>query len=285
MIHIATVHWKDDKWIDIQLDYLRRHIAEPFQVYAWLNDVPGEHRHKFHYVNTKDVRPHAIKLNTLADIIYFDSNRDNDLIIFMDGDAFPVGNIIGFAQEKLKSFPLVAVQRLENDGDVQPHPCFCITTIGFWKKIGGDWKPGYTWESSTMQVTDVGGNLLGILRRENINWYPLLRINRQNPHPLFFGVYEGPVYHHGAAFREPMSRIDVQTIRSKLGDQPINRPLKLHERILAQITRGTKWHSTIEKQKPSTEEYFALRKAENQATSDLLFRQILEDPEFYTQFL
>src|ERR1700675_1522813 len=145
MIHICTVHWKDERWINVQLEYLRRNITESFRLYAWLNDVPGDHRAKYHYVNTEPVESHAIKLNLLADMIYFDSDRDRDLLVFLDGDAFPIGDVIGFVRKRLASYSLVAVQRRENNGDIQPHPCFCATTVGFWKEIGGDWKQGHTW--------------------------------------------------------------------------------------------------------------------------------------------
>ena len=168
---------------------------------------------KFYYVNTEWVPTHASKLNILADLIYFDSNQDDDLIIFLDGDAFPIGDIIGFARQKLRKYPLVAVQRLDNNGDRQPHPCFCVTTIGFWKRIGGDWNQGYEWEDAEGNpMTDVGGNLLGILQREGIEWYPMHRSNRINLHPLWFGIYEGLIYHHGAAFRHPISRIDLHNV-------------------------------------------------------------------------
>ena len=47
----------------------------------------------------------------------------------------------------------------------------------------------------------MGGNLLGLLEDAGIDWYPMLRTNKVNPHPLQFGVYEDLVYHHGGGFR------------------------------------------------------------------------------------
>ena len=64
----------------------------------------------------------------------FNAESDEDILLFIDGDAFPISDVATYAEEKLKQFPLIAVQRSENDGDPQPHPCFCITTVGFWKK-------------------------------------------------------------------------------------------------------------------------------------------------------
>jgi hypothetical protein len=215
MIHIATVHWKESRWIDIQLRFISRHVTEGYRVYAWLNDVPGDHKNKFYYTTSEWMVGHASKLNLLADMIYFDSDRDKDLLVFLDGDAFPIGDAIGFAQQKLERHPLVAVQRRENNRDIQPHPCFCVTTVGFWKHIGGDWKPGHTWlDGEQNPVTDVGGNLLGILERAGISWYPMLRSNRTNLHPVSFGIYEDVVYHHGAGFRDPWTRYDDVVART-----------------------------------------------------------------------
>ncbi len=41
--------------------------------------------------------------------------------------------------------PLIAVRRAENNNDRQPHPCFCVTTVGAWRQLPGDWSPGYKW--------------------------------------------------------------------------------------------------------------------------------------------
>jgi hypothetical protein len=274
MIHIATVHWRDESWIDVQLGYLRRNVTEPFQIYAWLNEVPGDHRHKFHYVNTEAVKQHAVKLNILANLICFDSNRADDLIMFLDGDAFPIGDIVPFVRQKLQQYPLVAVQRLENNGDIQPHPCFCVTTVGFWKRIGGDWKQGYAWKDRQGKpVTDVGGNLLGILRREEVDWYPMHRSNRVNLHPLWFGIYDGVIYHHGAAFRSPHSRIDFAIVAAE-AKGTWRWPLVA---IISRVTRRGRW--------------FQLRRAltyrvvrQSRQLSTQMFENLRNDPEFYRQF-
>jgi hypothetical protein len=87
-----------------------------------------------------------------------------------------------------------------------------VTTVGFWSEIGGDWRRGHEWTSSTgYHVTDVGGNLLGILTESAIPWRPLLRTNRFDLDPLWFAIYGDVVYHHGAGFRPPLARrVDLQ---------------------------------------------------------------------------
>ena len=215
MIHVATVHWRSARWIDVQLRYLERFLTAPFRVYAFLSKVPGDHSHKYFYCSTEPITRHATKLNLLGDLIGFAAEDPSDLLVFIDGDAFPVASLDRLVDERLERHRLIAVQRYENNGDLQPHPCFCVTTVGFWKEIGGDWHQGYKWpdERTGKLITDVGGNLLGTLTRAQIDWYPLRRMNTVDAHPLHFGLYgdDTPlVYHHGAGFREsPGGRVGM----------------------------------------------------------------------------
>ena len=109
----------------------------------------------------------------------------------------------------LSAHPLAALRRDENLGDPQPHPAFCLTTVGFWKEIEGDWSAGPMWENDVGTMTDVGGELLVTLREQDLPWRPILRTNTDNIHPVWFGVYEHRIYHHGAGFRPRVSRLDI----------------------------------------------------------------------------
>ena len=217
MIHIITIHWKTESWIDIQLKYFKHFINEPYKVYTFLNHIPNNHQHKnkFFYSSTENIRSHPIKLNLLADMACFEAKSDDDVLMFIDGDAFPVGNISEFKSATLTQFPLAAIQRLDNNGDIQPHPCFCLTTVGYWKNIGGDWKPGQiTWTNDlNEEVADVGGKLLSLLKKRKEKWYKLLRSNAHNLHPVLFGIYDDLIYHHGAGFRKPGIRADQKNIK------------------------------------------------------------------------
>ena len=51
-------------------------------------------------------------------------------------------------------------------------------------------------------TTDVGANLLRRLELTDTPWTQVLRSNRRNLDPLYFGVYGGVIYHHGAGFRD-----------------------------------------------------------------------------------
>ncbi len=205
MIHVATVHYRSDKWIDVQLAYLNRHLHEPYRVVANLEAVPGSHDHKFDRV-VPARGPHPGKLNLLAALILGEASPD-DLIMFLDGDAFPIVDPMPLVRGALDESVLVAVLRAENSADRQPHPCFCAIRAADWDGLRGDWSAGHCWQDSHGEViTDTGGNLLVCLERSKQAWTPLTRSNRFNPHPLWFAVYGGIVYHHGAGFRDPMAR-------------------------------------------------------------------------------
>jgi hypothetical protein len=209
MINIATVHWETPKWIEPQLRYLATSLNVPYRVFASLNGIDDpEMWARFHYAADLE-GTHPSKLNQLADIIAKDASP-SDVLIFLDGDAFPIRPLSPWIEDTVQAFSLTAIRRDENLGDPQPHPCFCATTTGFWSDIGGDWHSDVTWINSVgKEVSDTGGNLLHALRDRNIDWLPLLRTNTYNPHPVWFGVYDHRIYHHGGGFQATrVERVD-----------------------------------------------------------------------------
>ena len=257
MIHIATVHWPYARWVDVQLRYLERNLDEPYRVYAWIDgwseEEKREHAGKFFYSTDVAVERHEIKLTFLGDLVARAADPD-DTLLFLDGDSFPIAPVGAFLREKLAEYPLVAVRRDENNGDSQPHPSFCAMSARFWKELPGDWRRGRTWRNlQGREITDVGGNLLGLLEDKGIDWYPMLRTNKVNPHPLQFAIYDDLVYHHGGGFRRTaggrVSRVAMQaelrkTFRGRIAARLPRRgalgvlrrwiyPLRRHRRALA----------------------------------------------------
>ena len=166
------------------------------------------------YYDVHPENPQPRSINQVAKIVADSGAAPDDLLLFIDGDAFPIATVDAGL---LDGAPLTAVRRDEHLQDRQPHPCFCLTTVGFWPSVGGDWEQGHTWTiADGNQVTDVGGNLLGILEGAGIEWRPLLRSNRVDLDPLLFGIYGDVVYHHGAGFRVPKSRQMMMTTRQEV---------------------------------------------------------------------
>lgn len=211
MIHVCTVHWRNDRWIDIQKRYLEHFMNAPFRVYAFCSGISAEHDKEFFFCSQEEIEPHYSKLNILAHQAWSHRESDHDWIIFLDGDAFPVGDVFAFGKTKLADYPLIAVRQEENMGDIQPHPSFCLTTLHFWRSIGGDWNEGKQWRITDGRPrTDVGGRLLEQLENGGHEWLPLLRSNKVDLHPLYFGLYDDLVYHHGCGFRPVFSTIDTR---------------------------------------------------------------------------
>jgi hypothetical protein len=288
VIHVATVHWRDARWIDVQLRYLERYVSQPFRVYADLEGIDDEQRAKFHHAADlaaerefeNPIFSHTEKLNALARTIAAEADPD-DVLVFLDGDAFPIAPLDGFLADKLARYPLAAIRRDENLDDAQPHPAFCATTVGFWSEIGGDWNPGYRWRNAAgKEVTDAGGNLLGILRERGVEWHPLLRSNRRNLRPLWFGVYDDLAYHHGAGFRGGLCRRDREAIGRVPEPPPDPSPgAGLLDRLVWQA-RVWKWY-WLDKRPVVRRERRVLER--NRELSERVYGRLASDPCFWLE--
>jgi hypothetical protein len=159
VLYVATVHYKSPRWIEIQTERLRRHITAPLQIWSSLEHIDPSHGVHFDRI-VQQRGSHAGKLNHLAMEISQEAH-DDDLLMFLDGDAFPIADPMPLIEASLAKAPLVAVRRAENVDEPQPHPCFCVTTVGTWRSLPGDWTAGPTWPGGGGHpTTDVGGNLL-----------------------------------------------------------------------------------------------------------------------------
>jgi hypothetical protein len=262
VIHIATVHWHDDRWIEPQRRYVASNIDAPHRIHA---DHDGH-------------GSHATKLNTLAERIAREAEPD-DVLIFLDGDAFPIAPLDPFLELTLSRFPLAAIRRDENLGDKQPHPSFCATTVGFWQKIGGDWSRGAWTNDLGWEIEDPGGELLAELTNRRVEWRPLRRSNRVNLHPVLFGVYDDVVYHHGAGFREAFDRVDrlraglVPDLPAGLSPEPPSGAARLLWKL-----RAKRWY-LAEKRPVVRREQELMR--ENRELSERVFGWIQEDESFW----
>lgn len=215
MIRIATIHYADDRWIDLQLRRLERHTSEPYLVYASLYGIDHRHHPRFHFVREGIVDPAyrtgGAKSNeiladwtALTEAIVSEAD-DGDLIVFLHGDAFPVAEWVAPVRAMLVDAPLAGIRR-DEEMEPYPHPCFTVARVGFWREIEADWSRGSPWRvREGLSHNDLGTALLDKLEAAGIRWHPILRSNAWNPHPVWFGVYGGFIYHHGAGFRRALS--------------------------------------------------------------------------------
>jgi hypothetical protein len=225
MLYIATVHYRSPRWVEIQTRQLRRHVAVSYQTWTSLEGIDGAYGAHFDRV-FEQRGLHAGKLNHLAMEILAVAD-DDDLLMFLDGDAFPIADPMPMIGDGLSRAPLVAVRRAENVDEPQPHPSFCVTTVKFWRELPGDWTAGPTWPGARNKPTsDVGANLLRRLQLSDTPWSPVLRSNQLRVDPLYFAVYGGAIYHHGAGFREgELSPADRDNAPAPRARAPLPRPL------------------------------------------------------------
>ena len=209
MVWVLSVHYESADWVQRQRIFLDRFIDRPNSRVFVAHGVD-----KTFFLPSETVLDyqgsHAASLDALAAFALGKAHPD-DWLLFIDSDAFPVAKLSGLQDGTEK---MVAVQRLENLGDPQPHPCFTLVKAHLWKELGPTWQPGFSWKNTIgKSVTDVGAGVLERLNATGTDWTKLRRVNRLNPHALWFGLY-GPeggtaaVYHHGAGSRARHSRVD-----------------------------------------------------------------------------
>ncbi len=213
--YIMTVHHKCSEFIGIQYRNIKKN-TEPynFQVGLWVDKAKVKKPDNYLFiVEDSDFhrKEHGKRLDIMSRRILRDYEiGENDIFIFIDGDAFPINpNWIEYINENLQKNVMIAVQRLEN-GDQYPHPIFAAVRAKNWKRL---LDLGATWtrhKADTMTDRDTGGKVDEILRKYKISWLPVVRTNVLNIHPVFYGVYGDMIYHHGASFRMPQCRRDKE---------------------------------------------------------------------------
>jgi hypothetical protein len=225
------VHHRDPAWIRIQARYLRQHLSVPYVTWTSLQGIDPSYGEHFDHV-VDQAGGHAGKLNNLAVEVSFQAD-EGDLLMFIDGDAFPIADPMPLIEDGLGRARLLAIRRAENADEPQPHPSFCVTTVGAWRRLCGDWCAGYTWPSPRGTPTsDVGGNLLRRLEVEGEPWVQVLRTNTHDLDPLYFGIYGGAIYHHGAGFRTG----ETSPAHRALAPTPLQGP-----RLVTRIVNGVRW--------------------------------------------
>ena len=195
MLHIASAHGGSARWLAIQRRALADHIQVPYLRWGSLAVEGLDAAAEFDRAIAQK-GPEAGRLNHLATEICHEA-RSDDLLMFLAPDALPLADPLPVIERGLARAPLLAVRRTENDGDPQPHPCFCVSTVGTWRELGGDWSDGFPFSAPGLgRVSDLGANLLRRLELTRTPWVALERTNPARHDPLHFAIYGGVVYFH-----------------------------------------------------------------------------------------
>jgi hypothetical protein len=227
MLHIATAHFSTPRWIDIQARYLRKHLSVPYLTWGSIAQIDPRFADRFDRV-IEQKGPEADKLNHLAVEIEREADPA-DLLLFLAPDAFPIADLQPLFAEGSGAAPLLAARRSDNDDFPQPNPCFCLTTVGTWAQIAGDWSDGHCWHAMDGRPrTGAGANLMRRLQVTDTAWTPARRSNPAPDVPGAFAIYAETIYHHGIAGIE----------RAGASRRTINRLRRESDRLCTLIEAG-----------------------------------------------
>mgnify|MGYP001216526833 FL=1 len=205
MLHILTIHFKD-KWVDIQKRELKKYISEDYKVYTRLGENYEKHKDKFD--GAIEGQGHWTESMGLLLKFINENAKVGDKVLLIDSDAFPIAPISEFMEYALSQAEFVSCQEPKHEWDDDykiPHPMFMLFDA---KHI----LEGNLSDYLSKIIKDQSGNWWGgamqWIKENNYREGVLIRSNKINLHPLYFGIYNNLIYHHWAGSRKMITRRD-----------------------------------------------------------------------------
>ena len=193
---------RNESFYKLQLEYLNK-TTKNFDHVVTLdkaNEKIFNYSKIIGHVNQKLATPSERHCDGLNKIVQHAINEKYENLLILDSDAFPIKeNWMNILESKMQSFLTASVVRPENL-DVFAHPCICFVKCRIFKEIKFEYSKsinllGYSFEDSMSNQKD---------------FYPLVRTNYINLHPILYGIYNDMFYHHGAGSRKIFIRaIDI----------------------------------------------------------------------------
>lgn len=204
-ILVASVFSPSDRnpvWYALQRQFLGSNTDAPFTHALFLNGVdPAPFQNTQVIAATQGNLGHVVGLEQIAE--YFHKHDEYTHLLVLDSDAWPVCpnwvTVLTRLMDRHGKHAAAPI-RFENL-DSFPHPCAMFidrSAIGLVREWTTMPCKNLLWKD----VVDVGTHLWGEVGK----FLPLVRTNRQSPHPVFGAVYGHVFYHHGAGSREPVTR-------------------------------------------------------------------------------
>ena len=215
MIWFLTPHWKIDKWVKLQSQRILKSGCNKnnTRVIATVGKDLGNYCEWFdnfwYYepefvLGNKPFSNHWMKLDFLFMRAVCLGAADDDIIIFLDGDAFPIG-----PEFPLRIFRILSHNNycfIQEPAEDKPHPAFFAVRVKDWRSLS--WFPGpfmiMDSDGGSSRIDfDIGGSLSDYLDPDECH---ILTHKDCSFHPEFFSTFgdkDGSlVYHHGASFRK-----------------------------------------------------------------------------------
>ena len=188
------------RWYDLQLRFLEKttlgHQVDHIVALSQGQGSPPFTRSRVVYQEPERTRPtslnHARNLHRLVDM-FKEQRKDYDYFLLLDSDAFPCRNDwLAHLLKLMGDHSMACVARFENLTWF-PHPCACFLKPDGLDNL--DWMPASATAIDGHNMHDPG------VAMKDAPFYPLVRTNKRNVHPLLCGIYGRIFYHHGAGSR------------------------------------------------------------------------------------
>lgn len=247
MIWFLSPHWKTDWWYRIQVMRISA-LENSWKRFRFLATGTPEmvsvfgdvwHHEPEFTLNGKGFPNHWLKLDWLFSKALEEGAVDKDIVIFLDGDAFPIGE--DFRPRILSALAHRKYVFIKEEAEHKPSCMFFACRVKDWR--GMSWCPGFfdmlgPDGSVVKKEFDVGGPLAPLIDDELSH---ILERTSGWKHPDFFATWgdrKGPlVYHHGAGFRRMMvSRAERAVNVNGKKRNEINR--KISEEAKAILEKG-----------------------------------------------
>jgi len=187
-------HPRSKIWYDLQIKYIKD-TTNDFKHIVYLNGQNNFYKEseviKVNCTNASDGQySHIRGLNEIID--YFKVHKEYDNLLLIDSDCFPFRSWEKDLQFNIKNkFGIAAIARYENL-DTFAHPSFFYATREQVENLKFD---------KRSNINIVGHEFKDTSSNLKESFYPLIRSNKINYHPVLCGVYWNRIYHHGAGSR------------------------------------------------------------------------------------
>tara|TARA_R100000152_G_scaffold20736_1_gene15694 strand:- start:11957 stop:12787 length:831 start_codon:yes stop_codon:yes gene_type:complete len=215
-MHIITNIFGRDDWLEVQAQHLQKYTdARAYTVHCFLDknlnksDEDISNLDKY-YPNYRFYRAidgeHYDQVNKAVETIS-SQLTDDDIIVFLDCDAFPCDkNWQNAVKENLATHDITAVVMRENyhhshDYHEIPHLCFFATTKKTWQLNNLAWTIHSHPHLSHHPYQNPQRGMLDRINAANLTLKELNRTNEFDAHRVCFGIYGDIVYHHACGIR------------------------------------------------------------------------------------
>ncbi len=189
------------KWASLQSYFLNKTINHTIHKIAILQPGTSEvHKNHYNVLGYETINctgtSHGEGISSV--LAYFREHSEYDYLCLLDSDAWPVdGNWISICRSRITERHIgAAAVRFENL-DTFPHPCVFFINRKYLNNT-----QQYTNQSQYLNLLNKPvKDPFSDLKLEY--FFPLIRSNKLNLHPVMAGMYYNIFYHHAAGSRNP----------------------------------------------------------------------------------